>query len=134
MATRYYTAVIERAASGGYGVFFPDLPGCTSAGSTIEEAARNAEEALRGHVELMLEDGEPLPNPTAPETIRIDTDVDEAARMLVRLDLPGRAVRVNISIEETLVAAVDKAAEQRGMSRSAFLAEAARRALRDAKG
>ena len=30
MATRYYTAVFERAGSGGYGVFFPDLAGCTS--------------------------------------------------------------------------------------------------------
>jgi len=134
MGTRYYTAVFERAGSGGYGVFFPDLDGCTSAGGTIEEAARNAEEALRAHVELMLEDGEALPEATPPERIKVDDDIDEAARMLIRVDLPGRAIRLNISIEETLVAAIDKAAEQRGMSRSAFLAEAARRALHDANG
>ena len=47
MAVVHYPAIVERAGA-GYSVFFPDLPGCTSAGATIQEAARNAEEALAG--------------------------------------------------------------------------------------
>lgn len=48
MATQYFPAIVEAGAS-GFGVFFPDLPGCTSAGDTVEKAARNAKDALRGH-------------------------------------------------------------------------------------
>ena len=48
---RYFPAIIEKASE-GYGVFFPDLPGCTSAGATIQEAALNAEEALQAHIDL----------------------------------------------------------------------------------
>ena len=45
MAASYYPAIVERAGK-GYSVFFPDLPGCTSSGATLQDAARNAEEAL----------------------------------------------------------------------------------------
>lgn len=49
MATVVYPAIVERAGE-GYSVFFPDLPGCTSAGATQAEAVLNAEEALAGHL------------------------------------------------------------------------------------
>jgi predicted RNase H-like HicB family nuclease len=52
MATVYYPAIVERAAE-GYSVFFPDLPGCTSAGDTVQAAALNAEEALAGHLAML---------------------------------------------------------------------------------
>ena len=48
---RHFPAIIEKASE-GYGVFFPDLPGCTSAGATIQEAALNAEEALQAQIDL----------------------------------------------------------------------------------
>jgi predicted RNase H-like HicB family nuclease len=50
MQQQYFTAIIEAGGNSGYGVYFPDLPGCVSAGDTIEEAARNAEEALSLHL------------------------------------------------------------------------------------
>src|SRR5690242_18579204 len=131
MQARYYTAIIEGGAEPGYSVFFPDLPGCTSAGDTVQEAARNAEEALRGHIQLMIEEGEPLPDPAAPETIQVDDDIEEVARMLVRVDLPSKAVRINISIDEGLLGAIDRAASARGETRSGFLADAARRAIKE---
>ena len=56
---RHYPAIVEGDAESGYGVFFPDLPGCTSGGETIQEAALNASEALVGHLGLMLEGGAP---------------------------------------------------------------------------
>jgi predicted RNase H-like HicB family nuclease len=89
MAIRHYPAIIEGDASSGYSVFFPDLPGCTSGGPTLQEAALNAEEALAGHVDLMLEAGEGLPEPSVLDALPrpFEPDVVEAARLLVRVCL-----------------------------------------------
>lgn len=131
MATRYFTAVIEGGSEPGFGVFFPDLPGCASAGDTIDEAARNAEEALTLHLHGMAEDGDPIPAATPPDRLRLDPEVKVAAMMLVKADVGGRAIRLNISMEEGLVQAIDEAARARNLTRSRFLAEAARRAIKE---
>jgi predicted RNase H-like HicB family nuclease len=128
MSAQYFPAIVE-AGTEGYGVFFPDLPGCTSAGGTVEQAARNAEEALRGHIALMIRDGDEIPTQRPIDQIERDPDVTEVARILVRVDVPGKFVRPNITMEEGLLARVDAAAVAQGMSRSGFLAEAARRML-----
>lgn len=125
MAVTYYPAIIERGAA-GFGVFFPDLPGCVSAGGTIQEAARNAEEALSGHLVTSSEHGDEIAEPSDLDDVKRDPDVDEAARILVKADLPGRFVRLNITLDEALVAAIDRVAP----NRSGFLADAARNALR----
>lgn len=88
MPVAYYPAIIERGPD-GYGVFFPDLPGCTSAGETIQAAARNAEDALQGHVEIAAEHGEAVPQPTSLNDLAVDPDVIEAARLLIRIELSG---------------------------------------------
>ena len=124
MATIFYPAIIERAAQ-GYSVFFPDLPGCTSAGRTIQEAARRAEEALDGHLLLSAAHGDVLAPPSEMDAVARDPEVDEVARMLVRAEAPGRAIRLNITLDEGLVAAIDRVAK----NRSGFLADAARAAL-----
>jgi len=89
MAIRHYPAIIEGDAESGYSVFFPDLPGCTSGGTSLQEAALNAEEALAGHVDLILESGEALPEPSVLDALPrpIEPDVPEAARLLVRLGM-----------------------------------------------
>lgn len=124
MATFYYPAVIERAGK-GYGVFFPDLPGCTSAGRTVTEAALNAEEALAGHLLVAEQYGDEIPDPSELDRIEVDPDVEEVARLLVRGERKGKSVRINITLDEGLLAAIDKVAE----NRSGFLADAARVAL-----
>jgi predicted RNase H-like HicB family nuclease len=129
MGTIYFTAIIEGGTEPGYSVFFPDLPGLASAGDTVEEAALNAEQALSLHLAGIVEDGDAIPAATPPDRIAHDPDVSEVSRMLVRAELPGRAIRLNISMDEGLVAAIDKAAKARDTTRSAFLAEAARRML-----
>jgi predicted RNase H-like HicB family nuclease len=129
MAARHYLAVIERAAE-GYGVFFPDLPGCTSGGATLEEAAVHAEEALRGHVETAVEEGQALPAPSGLDDVQVDPDVDEAARLLVRVEMPGAAVRVNITVPDDVLAAVDRHVEQQGFTRSGFFVQAAQEKMR----
>jgi len=125
MAIAFYPAIIERGAD-GFSVFFPDLPGCTSGGDTIDQAARNAEDALRGHLALMIEDGDKIPAATKLDTIKRDPDVDEAARILVRADLSGKSIRLNISLDEGLVSSIDSTAEQVGMTRSGLIAAASR--------
>lgn len=126
---RYFPAIIEKS-SDGYGIFFPDLPGCTSAGATEQEAALNAEEALQAHIELSMEHGEAIPEPSTLDQIVVDSDVIEAARILVRADPPARTVRVNITMPEDLLAAVDRYALRTGYSRSGLLAQAVRERLR----
>jgi predicted RNase H-like HicB family nuclease len=125
MATVYFPAIIERGAR-GFGVIFPDLPGCTSAGRTVQEAARNAEEALSGHLVAMADYGDPIPEPGELDTLKADPEIEEAARILVRAERPGRKVRINVMLDEGLVSAIDAVAE----NRSKFLSEAAMRALR----
>ncbi|MDN4632619.1 type II toxin-antitoxin system HicB family antitoxin [Sphingomonas sp. PsM26] len=124
MATVHYPAVIERADD-GFSVFFPDLPGCTSAGATVQEAALAAEEALSGHLAVSIEYGDVIPAPTELDIIARDPDVDEVARILVRGERPGRVVRVQVSIDEGLLARIDRVAK----NRSGFLAEAAKAKL-----
>lgn len=124
MATVYYPAIVERGRR-GYGVFFPDLPGCTSAGDSVGEAALNAEEALAGHLLVSEQYGDDIPEPSDFEQIEVDPDVEEVARLLVRGERKGKAVRINITLDEGLLAAIDKVAA----NRSGFLADAARVAL-----
>jgi predicted RNase H-like HicB family nuclease len=78
----FYVAVIERGDDGYY-AFFPDVPGCTSAGDTVQEAARSAEDALQGHLTLALEHGEALPAASVLDAIPVDPEVAEVARVLV---------------------------------------------------
>lgn len=124
MVTAYYPAIIERGSE-GFGVFFPDLPGCVSAGATIQDAARNAEEALDGHLAVSAEHGDVIPDPSDLDTIEHDPNVDEVARLLVRAERPGKAVRLNITLDEGLLSRIDRIAS----NRSGFLADAARAAL-----
>ncbi len=93
MSIRHYPAIVEGDAETGYSVFFPDIPGCTSGGDTIQEAALNAEEALAGHIALMLEGGETVPPPSRLDDLPrpIEPDVVETSRLLVRVDVREKA-------------------------------------------
>lgn len=124
MAFVVYPAIIERAGE-GFSIFFPDLPGCTSAGATEQQACLNAEEALAGHLLVSAQHGEAVGQPSALDDLARDPDVDEVGRLLVRVEKPGRAVRLNITLDEGLVASIDRVAK----NRSGFLADAARAAL-----
>jgi predicted RNase H-like HicB family nuclease len=72
-----YIALIDGKAK-AYGVVFPDLPGCTAMGKTIEEALANAAESLRDWVEVTETKGGMPPAPTPLEKLRRDADVAEA--------------------------------------------------------
>ena len=70
--TPKYAAVMEQTDAGGFGVWFPDFPGCITAGRTLDEARRMASEALAFHVQGMREDGEQIPDPSTLDDLHND--------------------------------------------------------------
>jgi predicted RNase H-like HicB family nuclease len=72
-----YVALID-GESGAFGVVVPDLPGCTSAGDTVEDALRNAAEAVRLWRDDASADGEIIPEPRAIEDLRRDPEITAA--------------------------------------------------------
>jgi predicted RNase H-like HicB family nuclease len=126
-----YGAIID-GNKGAYGVVIPDLPGCTAMGRTIDEALRNAAAAAVAWAEVARADGVKIPKPRAIEDLRNDADVKaEIAQggtlAVVPLVLDaGRPAKANLSLDAGLLAAIDEAAEAKGLTRSAFIASAVR--------
>lgn len=137
MVLRFYPALIDRApGEGGFGVVFPDLPGCISGGDSVQDAASQAAEALALHIEGISEDGLDIPAPSSPDAPLpgwlAAAPGCTVAHVLVPVEMPGRTVRANITIDEGLLARLDAAAAAEGTSRSRFIAEAVRSRLRAA--
>lgn len=107
-----YLAVFEPNASGGFGVYFPDLPGCISIGDDFEQASRMAEEALGLHLWSMERDDDDIPAPTQPPF----DDMPEGAVVvaitifpeLVKHEMETRSVRANVTIPFWLKALAEK--------------------------
>jgi len=126
----HYIALIHKEADSDFGVSFPDLPGCVTAGRDLAEARALAEEALALHLEGMAEEGEAIPEPSGLDAIMADEANREGVAVLVPAPKAStKAVRVNITLPEDLLAAIDAYAERRGFNRSGFLAKAARDAM-----
>jgi antitoxin HicB len=66
---QYSVVLIPDEESGGYTVEVPDLPGCITEGDTVEEALKMAEEAIEGFLEVLKQDGDPIPRPSKLEVI-----------------------------------------------------------------
>ena len=122
---QYFYAVVHKEEDSAFGVTFPDLPGCFSAADEIEDVLPNACEAL----ELWFEDAEDV------KPIRLDQVCAAAAEELAagafivavpRIRRTGKQVRANISLDRGMLDAIDRAATERSLTRSAFLADAAR--------
>jgi predicted RNase H-like HicB family nuclease len=135
MLTRNVLALIHEV-NGAYGISFPDFPGCVSGGRSLDETLARGAETLTFHIAGMVEDGDPLPMLRTLDQLKSDPtfteDSEGAVVAIVPVELPGKAVRVNVSIDEHLLDAIDRAARSAGQSRSAFLAEAARARIRGA--
>ena len=118
---------------GAYGASFPDFPGATTVAGDLDTLYRKAAEVLAFHVGGMAEDGDDVPAVRTLDELRRDAafreDSEGAIIGLVEADLPGKAVRVNVSIEESLLRRIDHAAQASGESRSGFLAQAAKARL-----
>lgn len=121
----YYIGVVHKDADSDYGIAFPDLPGCFSAGGDLAELERNAIEAI----DLFLE-GEDAARYPARDMTAVRDGLGEEDRDAMLMAVPfvrsgGRTVRVNITVDAATLAAIDAAARRRNLSRSAFLVSAA---------
>jgi len=72
--TPSFAALVHKDEGTSYGVSFPDVPGCISAGDTFEEAVANAGEALAGHFAAMRADGEAIPAPRSFDELKRDPE------------------------------------------------------------
>jgi predicted RNase H-like HicB family nuclease len=127
------TLALIHVEGGVYGISFPDFPGCVSTANSLEEALERGAQALALHVEGMVEDGEKLPVLSNADQLRVDPALAEEMRdailASILVEMPTKAVRLNISMDEALLARLDRAAASVGQSRSAFLAEAVRQRI-----
>lgn len=124
-----YVAVFEAAEEGGYSVTFPDVPGAISEGDDFSAAARNAREALELVLEALTEAGEALPKARPLEALRARRV--GAIPVAIIASAPAKAARINVTMDEGLLDRLNRRASDVGQSRSAFIAQAVRRALRE---
>jgi predicted RNase H-like HicB family nuclease len=130
---KFVIAIEKGNETCAYGVVVPDLPGCYSAGDTLEEALENVKEAIDLHVETMLEDGQTLP--VARSLDEHQANPEFAGWIWAVAEAPvekyfGPADKINITVPRLILARIDDYAKAHGQSRSGFLVEAARAAMR----
>lgn len=124
-----YPAYIHKDEDSAYGVTLPDFPGCFAAADALADVPHAIQEAVEVYFEGEDMD---IPNASAIETIADDAAYTGGYWMLVDIDVARinpRAVRLNVSLPQSLVRRIDDYAHSRGATRSGFLAEAARRAM-----
>jgi predicted RNase H-like HicB family nuclease len=123
-----YPVVIHKDPDSDYGVTVPDLPGCFSAGETMDEALTAVTEAIECHLEGLMLDGEPIPPPTTVERYKDNPDFADGVWALATIDLAklsGKARRVNVTIPERVLNRIDDYAARHGESRSGLITQAA---------
>jgi predicted RNase H-like HicB family nuclease len=109
-----------------WGVSIPDLLGCYGGGATAGEALSEAVSAAREWAEHRASKGYELPPVSSLEEIASSLEPHEAIVSVPVLLDSGRSVRANLSLDAALLEDIDRAAKARGLTRSAFIASAAR--------
>ncbi len=131
----HYIALIHKDPGSDYGVSFPDFPGLATAGRTLDEARAMAEEALAFHIEGMVQDEERIPDASTLDSVIDDPAMrDGVVTLISTKPALKRAVRVNVTLPEDILADIDRYAQARGLTRSGFLARAAKRAIENTSG
>ena len=123
---RYPIAIEPGDDSSAWGVVVPDLPGCFSAGDTMEEAMIHAEDAITGWIEAAIDDGQDIPAPSHIEVLRaVHPELEGWLWALVKIDpsmLDETFERVNISLPRRVLHRLDARARSAGETRSGFIA------------
>lgn len=125
MSMRYPIAIEPGDDSTAFGVVVPDLPGCFSAGDTLDEAITGAEEAAAAWIDATLDAGGAVPAPTDLDSIRTNPDYTGWAFGVITLDpeiLDDAVERVNITLPRRVLKRLDAMAKAAGESRSGFIA------------
>jgi predicted RNase H-like HicB family nuclease len=125
---RYPIAIEPRTERSDYGVVVPDLPGCFSAGETLEDAIAGAEEAGLAWIDAALDAGEAVPPPSSLEAIRANPETAGWILSVVTIDpaaLDDTAERVNITLPRRVLRRLDEGARAAGETRSGYIAKLA---------
>ena len=123
---RYPIAIEAGDEDTAFGVIVPDLPGCFSAGDTLDEAMAGAEEAAAAWIDATLDAGEAIPAPSSLETLRQNADYAGWAFGVVTINpdlLDDTSERVNITLPRRVLSRLDALAKAAGESRSGFIAQ-----------
>lgn len=133
MATRHYIAIADLAPHETiWSIVFPDFPGVTSAAREFADVPQQARDALASAIEDMIAEGENLPRSIeeGQQCAPLSAEMHNPRYVVVPVEVSENPVRINVSIDRGLLKRVDDAASRRGMTRSGFLAEGARKLLR----
>ncbi len=127
---KFPIAIEQGDKHNAYGVTFPDVDGCFSAGDTLDEAVSNALEALEGFLELCAEDGDDMPVAGTLEQHQNNPEFKDFVWAFIDIDMTpylGKSQKVNVSLPNLLIQKIDRAVESNSKykSRSDFLATAA---------
>jgi predicted RNase H-like HicB family nuclease len=121
-----YPVVIEPATeTSSFGVVVPDLPGCFSAGDTLDEALAGAEESAAAWIDATLDAGEPAPPPSSVDAIRNNPEYAGWIVGLITVDtglLDDTVERVNITLPRRVILRLDALARAAGETRSGYIA------------
>ena len=123
---RYPIAIEPGTEKTAFGVVVPDLPGCFSAGDTLDEAMSGAEEAAAAWIDAALDAGEPIPTPSSLDALRQNPAYAGWTFGVISLDpalFDDTIERVNISLPRRVLLRLDALARSAGESRSGFIAQ-----------
>ena len=87
--TTDYVAIIHKDRDSDFGVSFPDFPGCITAGRTLDEAKEMAREALTGHIAVMRDGGDPIPDPSSLDNVMRNSEFRGGVAFLVTVNEPA---------------------------------------------
>ncbi len=122
---RYPVAIELGNDTTAFGIVVPDLPGCFSAGDTLDEAMAAAEDAVAAWIDAALDAGETIPPPSRLDAIRADRLYEGWVIGLVDVDrslLDDTVERVNITLPRRVLKRLDALARDAGETRSGFIA------------
>ncbi len=129
-----FTIAIEAGTKKtAFGVVVPDLPGCFSAGDTVEEAFDNAREIIDAFCKILAEEAKKLPAPKPMSEWQADKEYKGWAWGIIEVPVEkyfARAEKINITVPANILKRIDEYAMKSGESRSGFLVRAAEEAMR----
>ena len=125
---RYAVAIEPGDERTAWGVVVPDLPGCFSAGDSLDEALDNAREAIEAWIDAVIEDGGEIPPPRPITEHYTNKDFAGWTWGFVEIDplrLDNTVERINITLPRRVLARIDAIAKAHGDSRSGTIARLA---------
>ncbi len=126
MTARYPIAIEQGTERTAFGIVVPDLPGCFSAGDTLDDAMRDVEEAVAAWIDAALDAGEAIPGPSTLDVIKADATYEGWTFAIVSVDpglLDDTIERVNITLPRRVLKRLDALARAAGETRSGYIAQ-----------